>query len=1404
MEYADRHTDFSRFDESLRTLLRGIVFNRQRWADEDDAALVTDAIKYHQRPVKRPDRRPYTGEDEYIREVLEEILGFDETIPFQERCWERLNEMRMARTEEASSEAAILSAPTGFGKTEGFAGPLFHDLATNQGQGFGKVIIVYPRNALLEDQLERFLVTMEEMRSQYGSDISIGIYNGDVPQDNGGIKYSSLVDWGEFRIAQWTGGDEPVPLEFTYHDDDETYTLEAQSPEGPTFDESQIKLSRKSVRGGNGGNPPDILLTTINSLENFAVKPNYDIIDAYRTFVFDEVHLYRGTYGAHAANVIRNTKRSIEERVDDETGLLFVGSSATIDKPKSFGSDIFDIDPGDISVIETDSGDMRESDDTEHFHFVTSNEDVATSSTFIQQILLFAHGLLEERNGRPRKKALAFIDSVSQVNQRHFQIRDFENASRWQYHDEDEDDWAAVATETPYLNSDPVGTTPGHELIDNDLNTQPTSADLRLRADEFGNTDLILSTSLLEVGIDIPAIKVISQYRAPWEMSQFVQRIGRASRKEGNDAHFLIVLGDDAGDRSLFHRADTFLDPEITTPLNVDNEILEWIHDQLYEAFETVYRIRSAANQPSLNRQRELFIEHFLENSSEESFEDFADFIFDPSSELSTLLRQRVVAPNSLQDLESVEQTYYVLDQIQQDALLSNVASLVKEPAPRVTLQTGSLNGLSQRVNSAIQRTISEIETVMDTATSRNQSAEDTVEDVRNKLDRASDILEDEQYDRRDRYDQLDDLFNEINDELVGVSDNLDGVTESFPFDLGLEEVIAAAQEARTIRTDDDIEEKRQRWQRIYFIKRSLQEYYCFENQRFEDGRVYGHLMVPAIKALLRAVYFYHRAGNLGSARAELEPPHFVPTSYFGEAGETFSVVPEDEGSEIGEDDSVDALYENRFESDEDDEDEVEQGDVPLTKLFFEYAPYMSKYLSDGSLQMFNPPVEEAPTDATEDYYFDVSGLSTDPGEEVITPSTLPVKSVTDQSGDQARAIVWYCEESLYVGRDTWDAGPEGSDTMGYGQLHSNPQVGTSFEPEREITDEFGVGYVSANVRLDSVDLTITPAYPMGDPTGDGTTPFRTDRDNQREVDIGFEQPLGFTLNTRGAIWNLDEFVDVLVGDDVLEGKFARHNPDADIEEAAHYTAAHFLLEVISDISGVNQAQLLYGVDIENHRVAVFEHAEGGQGIVDLFDQVRTRTDHERMLRAINRVAANPQLINGSLWADEDFVRAVRADDQDQIDQYIRNRVVVATDRIVDEIKEQVHHTVDQLDEFADVTGVSQDVAYEIRHMAAQAQFEDGNHDPIDTLVINTPDSVQAEELRNLIVDPDVDDCVENLHLAYSIVEEQSEVLSNVVLERLHDYVTEQTTNDDWAEEVLGREALPGVIINGSNVFHSL
>lgn len=1402
MDYADEYSDFRRFDEPVRTLLKGLVFNRQRWqADQgpDEASLVSEAVKYHSRPVERPDRDPYRNPsndeyDPYVDQVLSDVLGFKALTPFQEECWQTLDQMRKRRSDGEDSQAAILAAPTGFGKTEGFAGPIFQDLAFNDGNGIGKVVIAYPRNALLEDQLERFLTILHNLNSDYDTEISLGLYNGQVPAENRQIE-NRLVEDGHFSLAQWTGGEEPIPLEFNYDWGRDSYELSA--PGGPTFGEGEIKLSRNASIPRRDGEVPDIMLTTINSLENFGLKANYDIVDEFRTFVFDEIHMYTETYGCHAANIIRNVKASIRERVNEETGLLFIGSSATVDQPRSLGSQLFGIPQGNVNVIRTGSEDKRTTEDTEHFHFVASAEDIGTSSTFIQQILLFAHALLEQHDDEPRKKALAFIDSVSQVNQRYFQIRDFEEETRWAFHDVDEDDWGTVAEETPYQTARPAVTTPGHELIRGDLDIERTSSDLRLSADKFGDTDLILSTSLLEVGIDIPAIKVISQYRAPWEMSQFIQRIGRASREPGNDAHFLVTLGDDANDRTMFQRAERFLEPEIDTPLNADNEILQWLHDQLQRAFETAYAVEE---ERGLWEPREEFLERFLEGSDESSLQAFYLFADAPVGSLQRLLERQVTGINSLWSRDGLEAAYRELATAREDQELDSIATVVGVPQTRYTLQVSDietvdddlLSGMDDRLATAIGE-LGELEPTTDGTTLA--SIQDDIETLRDRLSFNPP-------DRRDQYDRISDELNQIHRSLVNCANNIEDASKDFPYNLGINTASDAAQQARNLRDDDELVSRRRIWGRAYHLQRALQELYCFINQETDEGHVYSHKTVPAIKALLRAVYFHNRAVTLDRDRAELQPPFYFPTSYFGEAGETFSIVADDADQAGTQMDDVDALYQRRFERRDGEADETE---VPITKLFYEYAPYMSKYLEDRSLELFNPPVESALENDDVDYYFDIRGLQTEPGENVITPRTLPVRQVEDQSGNRAQSIVWFCPESLHVARSHADPGPHGSDTMEYGKLRSHPQITTAFEPETPPSGPIGVAYVDADVRLDAVTLSITPAYPMGDPSSGNSTPFSPQYDHEYEEEIAFRQPLGFSLKTRGELWDISTFLETLQDDDEFIERFETHNPDAELAEVVHYTAAHFLLGLVSDVSGVNQSQLLYGLDRDANEVAVFERAEGGQGVVDLFDRVRRSNDHERLVSAINRVATNAQLINGRIWSDGDFVAAARRADMDEVYDLIREVVPVPTETVVERVSQVVRSTIDQLDEFMEVTGVTEQRAFELRQRAAYLQFVEGEHDPVDDLLADITEGIEAAEVRNLLVEPDVDGCVENLHVAYSIVGgDQSEVLSYLVLERLHEHVTTRGGADDWGDEMIEKEALPGANIDGTNVFHSL
>lgn len=1404
MRYADEFSDFTRFEEPIQTLLEGVVFNSQRWEeDQDDAPLVADAIKYHSRPVDRPNRQQYptpgdSGYDEYVGTILRDVLGFDAMTQFQETCWSELNDIRQQRAGNGQTQGAILSAPTGFGKTEGFAGPILHDLAANDGDGFGKTVIVYPRNALLEDQLERFLVHIHRLNEsdQFNSDISIGIYNGEIPKQSKDIDWRLMNDDDEFSLAQWTGGEDPVPLEFRYTSYPDEYELVAG--DDVRFDTSTLKLSRNASLPDQGGEVPDILLTTINSLENFGLKPNYNIIDDFRTFIFDEIHLYTETYGSHASNIISNAKKSIRKRGASDDGMVFIGSSATIDRPKSLGSELFGIDRGDIRVIETSPEDKLETDDTEHFHFVASDEDLGTSSTFIQQILLFSHALLDERDANERKKALAFIDSISQVNQRYFQIQDFEEEDRWSFHDQDRDDWEAVANETPYRTALPRQTEAGHELIQEDLEIERTSSDRRLSADEFGDTDLILSTSLLEVGIDIPSIKIVSQYRAPWEMSQFVQRIGRASREEGSDAHFLITLGDDATDRSLFQRAERFLEPEIDTPLDSDNEILQWTHSQIYRAFETAYEIRNSRELIE-NKQQE-FLEQFLGESSDEALAEFYDFAESPRRKLQSYVQRQVDDTGSLWTTDGLTAAFEELDSAMDAQKLTAIAKLLETSATRYTLQVADIDAIDEDVNEGITNRIEDILDTLDDVQPTSDTSDEILAEVRDMLEAASEDMQENSGSRRERFDDIGNTFNTANRRLNSIADDLVNTADDFPFNLGLSEAADAAHEARALREHEDLVTRRNIWQRAYHLKRSLQELYCFVDQEY-DGTVYGYMMVRAYKSLLRAVYFHNRAEILGETRDELTPPFYVATSYFGDAGETFSVIPDDADQRASQSESVDALYQRRYNSDDDDSDQTE---VSITKLFYEYAPYMNKYLDDQSIQLFNPSVDLTPEHEVLDYHFDLQSFQTEPDQDVITPVTLPVKQVRDHSGNRAQSIVRYCDRCLDVKQGYEQGCSDCPGDIQYGRLRSNPQINTSFRPEVESDDALDVSYLDANVRLESVTLEIIPASPNGDPTSGNSTPFSMDYENPREERIGFHDPLGFSLKTRGATWDISEFLDSVRADDELVEQFQRLNPDGDLEEVVHYTAAHFLLGLVSDVTGVNQSQLLYGVDRMHTEVAVFERAEGGQGVIDLFNRVRQQTNHERLLEAINRVATNPQLINGRLWADEEFVDAVFAEDEETIVAFIEDEVPVPTDTVINNVREVTRSTADQLREFTNVTGVPEERAYELRQEAAQLQFIQGDPDAVETLLGQSSAGVTETAVRNFLIEPDVDGCVENLQLKYSIVAgDQSDVLSYLVLQRLQEEIIADS-DGEWGETMIENEAIPGANIDGTNIFHSL
>jgi len=185
-------------------------------------------------------------------------------------------------------------------------------------------------------------------------------------------------------------------------------------------------------------------------------------------------------------------------------------------------------------------------------------------------------------------------------------------------------------------------------------------------------------------------------------------------------------------------------------------------------------------------------------------------------------------------------------------------------------------------------------------------------------------------------------------------------------------------------------------------------------------------------------------------------------------------------------------------------------------------------------------------------------------------------------------------------------------------------------------------------------------------------------------------------------------------------------------------------------------------------------------------------------------VCVNPQLVNGRLWSQEDFVEAVFTEDDETVEEIIRNEVPIATDSVLNGIRETIRSTKDQLEEFRTVTDISAREAYHLRQHAAERQFQLGNQDPTEELLAAAPDGVTETAVRNFLIEPDVDGCVENLQLKYNIIAgDQSDVLSYLVLEQLHEFLTTDG-GEDWGEDMINNQAIPGANIDGSNVFHTL
>lgn len=190
--------------------------------------------------------------------------------------------------------ALIITAPTGAGKTEAFLLPMLNDLFAQERKGGERgvrAILLYPLNALVNDQVERLF---KWLRGQRG--VTFVHYTGETPSDDAGL-------------------------------------LEEQRD--PCRQLTRLEAQR---------NPPDILVTNYSMLEYLLCRPQDAVLfdGALRTVVVDEAHLYNGSLATDIALLLRRVILRCGKHPED---VLQIATSATLGGAEedriAFASDLF-------------------------------------------------------------------------------------------------------------------------------------------------------------------------------------------------------------------------------------------------------------------------------------------------------------------------------------------------------------------------------------------------------------------------------------------------------------------------------------------------------------------------------------------------------------------------------------------------------------------------------------------------------------------------------------------------------------------------------------------------------------------------------------------------------------------------------------------------------------------------------------------------------------------------------------------------------------------------------------------------------------------------------------------------------------------------------------------------------
>ena len=428
-------------------------------------------------------------------------------------------------------------APTATGKTLTFFLPVLAKALQRriaQKEGVSS-LLVYPRKALERDQLQKMLKMVdaanEKLVPKGFRPMTIGIDDGDTKREG------TIKDGETFRKLKCVDcGDGELVIKGSLVVCSNCYKKY-----------EYVLVSKDRI----WENKPTILLTNIWTLyRRMLTAKTLPLFQELDFIVLDEAHVYTHFLGGHVSYILRMLRFIAGQKHGSP---IFIFSSATIPNPLEFISSLAGVDQDDLFYKDYEKTLEKCSRDKRIMVYLYLLPNPSYDIETLTEALILAVTLWCYRNDY---KGITFIDSISEINT----LMDYLKTTILGRRRGAEVLDHVFKTENPHPLNDyswhtlsPQGFTQDEEKarefvlgrFKESIAMHHGGLDLEERSkieNSFirGKTRMLLSTSTLELGIDLSDIAIIIQHKLPLTPEGVVQRVGRSGR---NPQCFRIALG---------------------------------------------------------------------------------------------------------------------------------------------------------------------------------------------------------------------------------------------------------------------------------------------------------------------------------------------------------------------------------------------------------------------------------------------------------------------------------------------------------------------------------------------------------------------------------------------------------------------------------------------------------------------------------------------------------------------------------------------------------------------------------------------------------------------------------------------------------------------------------------------